>query len=304
MKLINKEIRIETVNSCNARCIMCPRENLTRPAAMMSNWDFITLISEARELGANFVSVFGYGEPLIDSTLDSKLQYCTNLGIGTFITTNGSLLSPQAAISLLNAGLSKIRFSVHGIGETYNKVHRGLDFGKTMDNIGNFLELNNTKYDHACYTYVTVMPQHGETIEEIRDFWETEVDELEIWKPHNWVYGQDYREITEKRKRTCGRPHSGPVQILADGKMIVCCYDFDGKMVVGDTNKQSIEEILKGDEFERIRKKHETGDLEGLPCEICDQLNEYKESPLLYSSVDKDRKIGLTSSTKFNLEEI
>jgi hypothetical protein len=84
--------------------------------------------------------------------------------------------------------------------------------------------------------------------------------------------------------------------------MVPCCFDYDGRMLMGDTHKQSIEEILKGPKYVQLRERHEAGDLEGLPCEVCDQLNIEAESPLLYSSVDKDKEVGKTSSTKFKLE--
>lgn len=156
----------------------------------------------------------------------------------------------------------------------------------------------------ACKTNVSVIPMNGETVEEIRDFWEFQVDYLEIWRPHSWAGAKDYR-IPTRKKNTCGRPFSGPVQINSDGNMMVCCFDFNGMMTVGNTYENTIEEILKGKEFERIREKHRSGDLSGLPCEHCDQLNEYTEEdyPLLYSNRDVNKEINVTSSTKFKLME-
>jgi hypothetical protein len=151
-------------------------------------------------------------------------------------------------------------------------------------------------------THVSVIPMHSENIDAIKEFWLGMVDYLEIWRPHNWVYGKNYRR-NNRRKSTCGRPFSGPVQINADGKMMVCCFDYNAEMTVGDTYESTIEDILKGDKFNKIVKKHALGDLIGLPCEKCDQLNEYTEEdyPLLYSNRDKEKKINVTSSTKFEL---
>jgi hypothetical protein len=146
---------------------------------------------------------------------------------------------------------------------------------------------------------MSVIPMHGESVNEIRKFWGNAVDELEIWKPHDWAGGREYRDVVAKKK-SCGRPFRGPVQINADGNMMVCCYDFNAEMVVGDTYKNTIEEILKGAKFNAIRRCHKTGSLVGLPCVTCDQLNEGDE-PLLYSSVDPECTVGKTSSTKFNL---
>jgi len=35
-KLEHPEVRIETTNHCNAACVMCPREKMTRPKTTMS----------------------------------------------------------------------------------------------------------------------------------------------------------------------------------------------------------------------------------------------------------------------------
>jgi hypothetical protein len=276
-------------------CIICPREKLKRPKKTMENDHFFDLVCQSKEMGAKTISPFGYGEPLIDPKIAEKIGYCSDLGLETFITTNGSLLTKRAGRRILEAGLSHIRFSVHGFENNYESIHRGLNWRKVSRNILDFLMMRGD-----CKASVSVIPMHGETVDEIRNFWEPMVDWLEIWKPHNWTNGRDYRQVLST-KTTCGRPKSGPVQIQSDGKMIVCCFDYNGVLEVGDTNINTIGYILRGDKFNAIRKKHKKGDLDGLICKTCDQLNEYKESPLLYSSRDNSREVGYTSSIKFKL---
>ena len=303
MKLLNNEVRIETTNFCNSACIICPREKMTRPKATMGFGHFYHLVNQAKKLGADTVSVFGYGEPLLDPDIIGNVAYCNEEGLKTFLTTNASLLNTNMAYGLLKAGLSHIRFSVHGFYDNYEKVHRGLKFNDVMRNITNFSKINKVQFDHACKMDVSVIPMHGETVDEITKFWGEIVDDIEVWKPHGWAGGRSYREL-KRRLKSCGRPFNGPIQIQADGKMIVCCFDTNGELTVGDTNKESIEDILKGERFNEIRRKHASGDLSGLICEACDQLNLEDESPLLYSTIDNE--INKTSSTKFKLhvEEI
>ena len=303
MKLINPEVRIENTNSCNAKCIICPREKMTRPLMTMNMRYFRELVDEVKAMGAKTISIFGYGEPLLDKGLASKIQYCTDKRLQTFITTNASLLTTTKSDDILNAGLSHIRFSVHGTYHNYKKVH-GLDFMPTLRNIRNFICMNDDKYNHRCKVSMSVIPLHNETVDYIRGFWEPVVDWLEIWKPHNWTDGKDFRKVkqTKKRKKTCGRPFNGPLQINSDGKVMVCCFDYDAKLTVGNTRTHTLEEILKGEKFSEIRRKHADGNLKGLICETCDQLNE-NDDPLLYSSRDSSRQIGMTSSTKFKIGE-
>lgn len=302
MNLLNTEVRIENTSLCNAHCIICPREKMTRKKTTMTNRHFNILVEEALSLGAKMISVFGYGEPLIDPGIVNKVAYCSNRGLETFITTNASLLNSEKSSLLLKAGLSKIRFSCHGVYKNYDRVHVGLKFEDTIRNITNFIAKNRVRHNGQCKTAVSVIPMNGESVEEIRKFWENAVDELEIWNPHGWGGKKDYREKSKNTKKTCGRVHRGPVQIQADGKVIPCCFLTDGEVILGDTHKNTIKEILKGDAYKKIRKQHSSGKLDGLPCKNCDQLN-IGDSPLLYSNVDSSCSIGKTSSTKFNLEE-
>jgi len=276
---------------------------MTRAKTTMPVGHFKYLVDQCKGLRADTISVFGFGEPLLDRTLIEKISYCTEQGLKTFITTNASLLNIDMTGLLLNAGLSHIRFSAHGTFDDYEKMHVGLKFADAWCNIANFVYINENRFNHACKTDVSVIPMHGETIESIIKFWEKIVDDIEIWKPHGWAGGRSYREL-KRRLKSCGRPFNGPIQIQADGKMIICCFDTNGELTVGDTNKESIEDILKGERFNEIRRKHASGDLSGLICERCDQLNFEDTSPLLYSTIDNE--INKTSSTKFKLhvEEI
>jgi radical SAM protein with 4Fe4S-binding SPASM domain len=303
LQLKNREIRIETTNRCNGNCIFCPREEMTRPKVTMPFKHFISLIEQAYLLGIDTVSPFGFGEPLLDKKISSNVATCYQMGFDTFITTNATLLTVEKSHDLVKAGLSHIRFSVHGMGANYERVQRGFNWNTTMTNVHNFLKINHVKYDHKCKVSISVIPMHNEDLESIIMFWDRpEIDYLEVWRPHGWGGVRKYREETPIKLKTCGRPHSGPIQIQADGKVIPCCFLTNGEVILGDTHRNTIEEIVKGKKYNAFRISHETGNLKGLPCENCDQLY-IGDNPLLYSSRDKDRNINVTSSTKFNLKE-
>lgn len=301
MKLLNNEVRIETTNSCQAHCIICPRDKMTRPLAVMDNKHFKHLVDQAVTMGAETITLFGYGEPLLDLYIAEKIEYCTKHGLKTFITTNAGMLTEEKSYSLLDSGLRHIRFSCHGIGDNYEKVHRGLRWSKVINNIEDFVYFNETEFNHQCRVDVSIIPMNGENISEVIGFWESLADDIEVWSPHGWAGGKVYR-TGERKLKTCGRPFNGPIQINADGTMMVCCFDFDGKLTVGNTYKDSIQAILKGKQFNEIRRKHTEGDLTGLICETCDQLFIEEDSPLLYSSIDPNCEINKTSSTKFKLQ--
>ena len=304
-KLVNSEVRIENTTLCNAKCAICPRDKLTRPLMTMGLTKFINLVDQCVDLGAKSVSIFGYGEPLMDFGLADKVSYCTTLGLDTFVTTNVDLLDHSRTFELLEAGLKHIRFSVHGLfSKTYSKVHGGISFIEVIRNAFNFIIVNKKRFSSQCKVSVSVIPMNNERVEDIVDFWEDNVDWLEIWKPHNWADAKDFRALTKERKVTCGRPFNGPIQINSDGTIMACCMDFDGKLKLGDTNENTIREIFEyGVALSVLQDFHSHKDKGGLVCAKCDQLN-IGDQPLLYSSRDPECGIGKTSSTKQQLCDI
>ena len=300
MKLINPEVRIEVCNLCQANCVMCSHNIMTRRSGTMGTEFFKSLVKQAKEMGAELISPFGFGESLLDLDLEAKIQYCTDLGLDTFITTNGSLCDTERAIKLFNAGLTHIRFSIHAINkENYEKIHRNLRWEKVTRNLHSTFAIKEEFFPDRKVS-LTAIPMSGEKVSRIRDYWEGLVDDIEIWVPHGWGGKKHYRKLNRKRK-TCDRPFTGPAQIEWDGTVIACCFLTDNEIILGNAHNKSIEEILKDKPYEELREKHRSGDLSGLPCEFCDQLNIEDESPLLYSSIDKERNINTTSSMKFNL---
>jgi len=302
-KLINPEARIENTNLCNAKCLMCSHDSMTRPKGIMPIDIFRRLVIETKKLGARLISIFGFGEPLIDQELVDKIQICWDLDLETFITTNGAFCSWQKMFDLFTAGLSHVRFSVHGIeADNYETVHKGLNFDNAMTNIFSAIQLRNSFFPDRKIS-ISVIPMNNESVDEIKNSWDlTSIDYLEIWRPHNWATKKQFRKKSNNRRSSCFRPVKGPLQIQWDGKVIPCCFLTNAELVLGDAHKQTLEEILKGDPYEELRERHRKGDLKGLPCYDCDQRNIKDESPLLYSSRDKDRKINMTSSLKFSLE--
>ena len=76
---------------------------------------------------------------------------------------------------------------------------------------------------------------------------------------------------------------------------------YDGKIILGDLNRQSLEDILRGERFRRLRDAHKNGDFSEFPfCSSCDQLNR-REDVLVYTNI-KDVKVDTTNTGLFALK--
>ena len=99
-------------------------------------------IDEVVGLGCVQVVLTGFGEPLVDKTLEQKVEYAHNKGLRTYIISNASLLTKERTTGLISAGLDELRLSFYGMKkETYEKVMVGLSFDVTMNNLHNFFEI-------------------------------------------------------------------------------------------------------------------------------------------------------------------
>ena len=65
--------------------------------------------------------------------------------------------------------------------------------------------------------------------------------------------------------------------MLWDGRVSLCCADFDGKTILGDLTTQSIADIWNAEPYRAVRREHlESGGPD--VCRACDLPR--KDSPL------------------------
>ncbi len=63
---------------------------------------------------------------------------------------------------------------------------------------------------------------------------------------------------------------SNTFTILWDGRVALCCLDYDGQVILGHVEEQKIKEIWQGDKLKRIRRWHIQGNLDNIPiCRDC-----------------------------------
>ena len=57
---------------------------------------------------------------------------------------------------------------------------------------------------------------------------------------------------------------------LIDGRVTVCCRDYDGSLVVGDISQQSLGDIFRGDAMGALQRAHAARDVsEYALCRTC-----------------------------------
>jgi radical SAM protein with 4Fe4S-binding SPASM domain len=301
MKLINDEIRIEPTNICNARCIMCPRDKLTRSQGIMTLEIYKNIVDQCISAGAKKISIENFGEPFIDPYIIHRAKYAKEKGLQVLTITNASLLTPEKCEQAIKY-FDTIRISMYGMNkDTYEKIHVGLSYETLQRNLESlFLENQKQKNKTQIIMYFLLMEENKDQMQQFIDTYEKKCSGISVWKPHNWIDGRCFRNIKDN-KVSCGRPQTGPLQVQWNGKVVPCCYDYDSKMILGDFTNQTLKQILKSKEYNRMRDLHNKNDFSELPvCQQCDQLNK-SEDVLVYSNI-KNTRVGKTNTDHFELK--
>ena len=280
-----RRIHIENTNHCNARCIMCPRDKLTRSTGFIE-WELFTKIIDeaASKWQVQEVHLHGFGEPFLDKTLFKKIRYAKDKGIRcTYLVTTAFVMRDHRIQDILEAGLDKLKVSFYGATrETYEKIHVDLSFEESRKNVANLLRLRDEgNYEKPSLLIQWLpMPENEGENGAFRAMWKPLLDPgkgdvLVEYVLHNWIDGRHYNPLDgEKRPQrlSCGLPFED-MQILYNGDVVPCCFDFDAQLVLGNVRENTLEETWNSPPFKHLREVHRGGAFEEIPlCDACDQL--------------------------------
>lgn len=145
-----KHVSIEPSSKCNLHCVMCTRETLEqKPLNInMSFNDFKRIIDQFDN--PQDVVLCGVGEPLLNREVVAMVQYITDKGWNAHIINNATLMTEKMSIALLEAGLKKVTFSIHGgTAETHHLIRQGPknvdSLERVYGNIKRFVEIRNER---------------------------------------------------------------------------------------------------------------------------------------------------------------
>ncbi len=303
---LNDDMRFEVTTKCNYDCVICPRELLMRKKETM-RLDLFKLLFDkivAETDRCTTLTISGIGEPLLDETLDKKIEYAKSIrpALRVLILTNGSLMTVEKFKRLQDIGVTSIRVSMYGNDpDSYCRVHGVKDRGMFERVRNNILACLKSRITTEILLTLNVIEGYNEHI--VKDwiaYWEDKVDLIEVWRPHNWGMGKKYRKVQKEKLKTCGRPLLGPLEIQVDGKVNMCCCDFNGDLVIGDLKTQTLQEIFSSPAYCKIAECHRTGNFtgSGLICQGCDFRNADKSDVMIYSSkFDIEQRVKMTSTT-------
>jgi pyruvate-formate lyase-activating enzyme len=274
--LLPEIVQIESTNICNAKCTFCPRDEMHRRQGIMSFDLFKKVVDECAELGITHVRVHNYGEPFIDRKLVEKVRYAKEKGIAEVgMISNGSLITEEVARRMIEAGLDAINISVDASGkEVFESTRIGLNYEKVIANIERLVRLRTELGRRRPKLILSFVRQNDSTDEQaFIEHWKHIADKVHVTDLHNWAGTLNTESDVNY---PCYRPWL-TFTVLWDGRVSLCCADFDGRTVLGDLNTSTIRDIWNGAAYRDVRRQHlESGGPD--ICRSCDLPR--KDSPL------------------------
>ena len=299
--IVSREITIENSTFCGAKCVMCPRDEYDKDWSHMKTDLFLNIVDQAVELNVKSLDLCGFGDTFLDPELDKKLRIIKEKYPWLIIYTSTTAHAIKGKnFDLVSKYFNTIRISNYGFSKkSYETIHGGgLKYEKVQENIHRLLDLPRTKRPYIMMSFL-ILPENEHEIEDWKNYWIEKVDEISIWRPHN--YGGEDRiddlafktndRLNKINVKSCGRPFNGNPFVRTNGDISVCCFDFNQKLTVGNLKFQNLEEILTGYQLNHLKKIHnEKKVLEcDKICNSCDQIFDRTDS-LVYSN-NPNRKV-------------
>ena len=262
-----KYFEIETVNACNARCVMCTVDEWTgNDSVLMSDNLFDKYVKEVAKFSTwiEIICLNRDGEPTLDKNIALKIKKLKNVGIKKVrFVTNAQNLDEKLSKEVLEAGIDEIMFSIDSINKTtYESIRIKLDFDKVIKNTNAYIKLRNSINPSSKVTIRMVeMPQNTEEKEEWLNYWNNKVSKIDsvyTMPMHNW--GSQFGKINHDKvkyysTKACISPFSS-MAIHSNGNVGICAADFNSKYLMGDFSKNTIQEIWQNNLFNEVRDSH------------------------------------------------
>ena len=294
-----KKAYIEIINKCNLSCDFCPagNKNLHRALKIMTTEEFLHIIGQVRGL-VDEVCLHVTGEPLMHPDLEKILELCNKNKIKVNITTNGILMGERAEILFAAKAIRVINVSLHSM------INRG-DFEEYLKRIIQFIHILIEKSSATCKLRLwDIESDSNEKIIQGHNSENRKMLYLKLEKEFNlgfkiddsmiqlegirlarrvflsqaerfeWPKSEDCSnngicsEKQEKKRAFC-KGLRNQFAILADGRVVPCCLDWEGNVELGNIFQENIKDILNGQRAKRIYEGFTEGKAVEDLCKKC-----------------------------------
>lgn len=281
---------VETTNHCNLNCPFClvgmhndliekhgnaAHDLMSRPMGFMDEETFELVRAQFRAFGITHAYLHFQGEPFLNKKTPDFAHRLKEDGLYVGVFTNGQAFTDKIIERLAPTGIDLVRFSVDGASEeTYQQNRVGGTFAKVRENMEKMARAMRGKTTRVEWQFLPLRNNEHEV-----GMARKMAHEIGV---HFFTKG--FRETNpelapvnpEYRSRFKAKPCTDiyyQLGIYWNGDVVPCCYDVDGKEVMGNLHGQSLEDIWNSPAFVDFRKRVDAapGSTDGEPaiCRTC-----------------------------------
>ena len=304
---IPPRILIDYATMCNLRCPMCVVWG-SEDERKIDDVKGIMDVNKARDLldivmkTKPMIQPNLWGEPLLIPELEKVIFDLKSRNIPVVLNTNGLTLTSKICQLFISQKVDSIMFSVDATtAETLKKV-RGIDKLEKIKKAVNLLlkERGDAILPRIGVSF-TVQDTNKHEKDDFVKEWLGKVDVIRIGLMFDDSVG-NYPEMVDMGKRKPCPALYSTLPIHNDGTARICCLDGFRKTNMGNVYKEGLDKVWNGEEFNKARYYHETGQWDKVPfCENCngwaefDYQEEVKDNHLIrfspqyiyYNKIDK-----------------
>lgn len=267
-------VDFEASSRCNLSCPMCFRRHFENQQEFVDmDFDLYTKgIDECVAYDLYSIRLSWRGESTINPRLVDMVRYARDKGIKEIsFLTNGTNLSNDLSMALIEAGLDYLTVSIDGLKKSYNELRTPLDFDDTHAKVKQLYELKQ-KYGKG-FPKVKVQGIYDYFKNDISEYYQTF---LPITDNISFNVKHDYqmRNVNQEDKLFC--PYLWQrITVTATGLIPLCISDWDLDIPIGDMRTDTIESVWSGQKMREFRTLHlDNRRLELKPCQKCIRTKE------------------------------
>lgn len=284
-----RSVKIELTSQCNYRCGFCAHRLRLKDRGQMDKEFYKNIVKDMAISGVEELGVFYIGESFMCDWLPEAIQIAKDAGIKyVFLTTNGSLATPDKVEQCMKAGLDSLKFSMNNATPEQFKDITGVNTKWLERSIQNLKDAKKVRDEggYKCGLYASSIQYDGEQGE----LMQTLVNEITPYlDQHYWLPLYSMGSLAAEREKELGyKPTAGnqgrlealrdPLpcwsaftegHITREGKLSACCFDAGDLWEMADLNKVSFMDGWNSQKFVSLRQAHLKKDVTGTPCEQC-----------------------------------
>lgn len=289
-----RSVKIELTGRCNYACSFCARSMKLRDQKDMDRATFERLLREMRGAGVEEIGLFYLGESFLLPWLEEAIAFAKDeAGFPyVFLTTNGSLATPDRLEGCFRAGLDSLKFSLNYADKAQFKAIakvKGALFATMMENVAAARAVRDrvaAETGRHCGLYASYIEYDGDQGRRMQDVVDAlrplldEVYALPLYSQAELVGGtqrdRGWAVTAGNRGRLAALRDPLPCwavftegHITWDGKLSACCFDHDGRFHMGDLTREGFMAAWNSESYQRLRAAHLARDVRGTPCESC-----------------------------------